>query len=183
MSQTLTPFTRFQNRWFFVLLVVYIAYSAWFMGVGPYGKLAALGAGMPLEERGYYTGAFAVETLSALNSEGRTTKYLSLLFDIPYMIMSALVLEAMTAFGLIATGRDRSKWAVLLALPMLFLIVDILENSALAFTLASGSALLGSVAGLLTPLKFFVFSVAMIAALILAVYGLGVKLKAKMDAQ
>ena len=179
MSQNLTPFTRFQNRWFFVLLVIYIAYSLWFIGPGPFGQLASLGAGIPLEERGYYTGAFAVETLSALSPEGRKAKYISLLFDIPYIIMTALVLEAMTAFGLIATGRERSKWAALLALPMIFLVVDVLEDSALALTLASGSEVFGTLAGLLTPLKFLVFSVATLVALVLAACGLFAKLRKK----
>lgn len=178
MQDSLRPFTRFQGRRFWALLGVYIIYSVWFLGVGPYGQLASFGAGMPLEERGFYTGAFAVQTLSGLTDEGRITKYLSLVFDVPYMIMSALMLEAMTAFGLMALGRERSIWAVLLALPILFLAVDFLENSALAFTLASGSEVFGSLAGVMTALKFLVFSLAMITALTLSVCGLIAKRRA-----
>ena len=171
MSKKLTPFTRFQNHWFFVLLAVYVAYSTWYLGPGFYGQLAALGSGMPLEERGYYSGAFAVETLSALSPEGRKTKYLSLLFDIPYMIMTALILEAMMMFGLLSLKKDRSKWAAILGLPIIFLLVDFFEDSALALTLVSGSEVFGTVAGIMTPLKFTMFSIASLAAIIFSVCG------------
>ena len=52
-----------------------------------------------LQGRGFYSGATAVEILGRLDAAGQKAKYLALIFDVPYMIMQALVFEGLIAFG------------------------------------------------------------------------------------
>ncbi len=168
-----SPFHKFQGVRTLVLIGVTLAYTAWYVSVGPYGQLAGLAPGMPLEERGFYTGQFAVDTLAQLTPEGERTKLISLAFDFPYMILTALMYEAMIAFGLRRLDKRHPRWNLLFALPILFVIVDFAEDSFLALTLVSGSIILGSLAGVLTVIKFLVFIPVTLVALIMGVWGLG----------
>lgn len=125
-----------------------------------------------LQESGFYSGAAAVETLAQLDAAGRKTKYLALIFDVPYMIMQALVFEALIAFGLRHIKLQNPKWNLLFLLPIGFLLADFAEDSFIGLTLASGSVVLGTLAGYMTALKFIMFIPAIIVSLIMTFGGI-----------
>ena len=154
---SLAPFERFQGPRFFILFGIFALYTLWYTLIGPYARLIGLAPGMPLQAQGFYTGAYAVEVLSQLDLAGRNAAYIAYLFNVPYMIMQALVFEAVIVFGLKARRLSGPKWHLLLILPLAFLIFDFLEDSFLALTLATKSEILGSFAGVFTALKFTAF--------------------------
>ena len=155
-----------------VLLGVTLAYSVWYTTMGPYSQLAGLAPGMPLEERGFYTGADAVKTLGGLSETGAQKKYISLIFDVPYMILWALLFEALIGFGIRRMNKTKPIWGLLFFLPIAFLLTDFAEDSFLALTLATGSELLGSIAGVLTALKFFAYMAAALSGIGMSLTGL-----------
>jgi len=177
MTETLTipdlsPFHRFQGWRLLALIVVFIAYTLWFTGPGYFGQMTRLPGHISLQESGFYSGAMAVDILGNLDAAGRKTKYLNLIFDVPYMIMQALVFEALIAFGLRHMKPKSSKWNLLFILPIGFLLADFAEDSFIALTLATGSEVLGAIAGFMTALKFLTFIPAIIVSLLLALGGL-----------
>lgn len=172
MDYSNSPFHRFQGWHILILLTVTFAYTYWFVVIGPFSKLATLAPGLPLEERGFYTGAQAVEALSGLGAEGTRAKFISLACDVPYMILTALSLEALIAFGIRRLNFTNVKWNFLFILPIAFLLFDFAEDSFLALTLATDSTLLGSIAGILTPLKLAAVIPATIIAVVMGVTGL-----------
>ena len=125
-----------------------------------------------LQESGFYSGITAVEILSQLDAVGRKTKYLALIFDVPYMIMQALIFEALIAFGLRHMQPQNPKWNLLFLLPIGFLLADFAEDSLIGLTLASGSDVLGSFAGYMTALKFMTFIPATLVSLIMTLGGI-----------
>lgn len=173
MDYASSPFHKFRGWKLLALIVITLGYASWYSVMGPYSVLADLAPGMPLEERGYYTGAQAVETLSALDASGRKAKYISLVFDIPNMILSALLFEGLIAFGIRRLSLNRAKWGLLFVLPIAFLLADFGEDSFLALTLSTGSQTLGTIAGILTAVKFFTYIAAALAGLLLSFSGLG----------
>lgn len=179
MSPQDTPFHRFQGFRLLALVIVTLGYSFWFTAFGPFGKLAALAPGMPLEEAFHYSGAHAVSVLGGLDEAGRRMKYLSLACDVPFMILSTLMAEGLIAFGLRHLGLMGGKWRLLFVWPLAFLVFDFLEDSFLALTLATGSEALGTVAGIMTPLKMMTFVPAMILALFFGLSGLAMWLSGK----
>lgn len=172
-------FHKFQGLRLLTLIVVTMAYTYWFTVHGPYSKLAALGPGLPLEGAMYYSGAHAVSVLGSLDAAGRKMKYFSLAGDVPFMILQALLLEGLIAFGLRHLGLMGARWRLLFFAPLAFLMFDFLEDSFLALTLASGSEALGTLAGLMTPMKMATYTAASILALVLSVSGLAVWLAGK----
>ncbi len=155
-----------------VLMGITLAYSFWYVFVGPYSELAGLAPGMPLEQRGFYTGADAVAVLSGLDDVGTRKKYISLLFDLPYMILWALLFEALIGFGIRRMKKTKPIWGLLFFLPIAFLLTDFAEDSFLALTLATNSQLLGSIAGIMTALKVFTYMAASLTALAMGIAGL-----------
>jgi len=172
MSPQDAPFYRFQGWRLLVLIIVGVAYSYWFTVLGPYSKLAGLAPGMPLEETGYYSGEHAVNVLGSLDAEGRQAKYTSILFDIPYMILLALMFEGLIGFGRRHMKLNRPVWRLLFILPIAFLLMDFAEDSCLALTLASGSEITGTLAGFFTLLKFITFSIVSLTAFVCGIGGL-----------
>lgn len=170
-SQTMSPFHRFQGRRLLALIVVFIIYTLWYVGPGYFGQMLRLEGHVSLQQNGFYSGATAVEILSQLDPSGRKTKYLALIFDLPYMILQALVFEAFIAFGMRHMKPQNPKWNLLFVLPIAFLLADFAENSFIGLTLASGSEILGSIAGFMTALKFMTFIPAIIMSFIMAVGG------------
>ncbi len=162
---SLAPFDRFQGWRFIALVFVFSVYTFWFTGPGPFGQLAALAPETPLQAQGFYSGDFAVDVLSKLDSAGRKTKYLALIFDVPYMIMQALVFEAAITFSLLKMPKISAKTKLLYLFPIGFLLADVLENSLLALTLASDSVAIGTLAGYVTALKFTIFMPAIVVAI------------------
>lgn len=179
MTSQDTPFHRFQGFRLLALIIVTVGYSYWFTAFGPFGKLAALAPGMPLEEAMHYSGAHAASVLGSLDEAGRKMKYLSLACDIPFMVLSTLMAEGLIAFGLRHLGLMGGKWRLLFILPLAFLMFDFLEDSFLALTLASGSEVFGTIAGIMTPLKMFTFVPAMILAIFFGFSGLAMWLAGK----
>lgn len=172
MDYSTSPFHRFTSWKILALLAVTLAYSLWFTTSGPYSALSDLAPGMPLEEQGFYTGNYAVETLEQLNSDGRRAKFISLIFDIPYMILWALVFEALIGFGVRRLAFIRPVWTLLFVLPIAFLLTDFAEDSFLALTLVTGSEIMGAFAGVMTFLKFLTFTAAGLIGFGLSVAGL-----------
>ena len=172
MDYSQSPFHKFMGWRTLALIALMMAYSTWYVTLGPYSVLETLAPGLPLEERGFYTGAQAVETFSQLDASGRKAKYISLVFDIPNMILAALVFEALIAFGIRRLPLKSPVWPLLFFLPIVFLLTDFAEDSFLALTLATGSEVLGSIAGVLTVLKFFTYLAAAITGLLLSFTGL-----------
>lgn len=183
MNYKNSPFHRFQGWQILVLLAVTFAYSYWFVVIGPYAKLANLAPGLPLEARGFYTGAQAVDALSGLNAEGTRAKFISLACDVPYMVLTALSIEALIAFGIRRLNFTNIKWNFLFILPIAFLLFDFAEDSFLALTLATDSVTLGAIAGIFTPLKLATVLPATLIAIVMSITGLLVwtvqKLRAK----
>jgi len=149
-----------------------MAYTLWYIGPGFFGQMTSLPGYSSLQEMGFYSGATAVETLGSLDAAGRKTKFLALIFDLPYMILQALVFEAFIAFGLRHIKPKNPKWNLLFILPIGFLLVDFFEDSFIALTLTTGSTALGTIAGIMTALKFTIFIPAMIISLIMGAAGL-----------
>ena len=172
MTQGQLPFHRFQGWKILALIGVTTVYSVWYSVFGPYAALSALAPGLPLESQLYYDGEYAVSILSQLDAAGQRAKLISLLFDVPYMILNALVFEALIAFGIRRWSLNRPIWSLLFALPIAFLLIDFAEDSFLALTLVSGSTTLGAMAGIFTSVKFLTFSLAALAALIMGGSGL-----------
>lgn len=172
MDYANSPFHKFPGWRTLALFAVTITYSIWFATIGPYGQYAALMGGPPLEELGFYSGQQAVAALSELDAAGVRTAYTALAFDIPYMILLALLAEALIAFGLRRLPLKGPIWPMLFVLPIAFLLSDFAEDSFIALTLATKSELLGSIAGFMTALKFFTLIAAMLAGLVLSVTGL-----------
>lgn len=171
-SQKMLPFHRFQGRRLLMLIAVFILYTLWYVGPGYFGQMTRIAGHISLQESGFYSGATAVEILSQLDEVGRKTKYLALIFDVPYMIMQALVFEALIAFGMRHIKPRNPKWNLLFLLPIGFLLADLAEDSFIALTLASGSVVWGSLAGYMTVLKFLTFIPAIIVSLIMLFGGI-----------
>ena len=166
------PFHRFQGWQIWALIAVFTAYTLWYIGPGYFGQMLRIPGHISLQEKGFYSGAEAVETLSRLDGQGRKTKLLALIFDVPYMILQALVFEALIAFGMRHIKPNNPKWNLLFILPIGFLLVDFLEDSFIALTLTTGSGVLGTIAGLLTALKFAIFIPAIFVSLVMGIFGL-----------
>lgn len=172
MTDTPSPFHRFRGWRILALFAVFMAYTLWYIGPGFFGQMTSLPGYSSLQEMGFYSGATAVETLGSLDAAGRKTKFLALIFDLPYMILQALVFEAFIAFGLRHIKPKNPKWNLLFILPIGFLLVDFFEDSFIALTLTTGSTALGTIAGIMTALKFTIFIPAMIISLIMGAAGL-----------
>jgi len=167
-----SSFYRFQGWRLLGLIIVFFAYTTWYTGPGFFGDLTRLPGHVALQERGFYSGATAIEILGKLDAAGRKTKYLALVFDVPYMIMQALVFEGLIAFGMRHLKPKSPKWTLLFILPIGFLLADFAEDSFIALTLATGSQALGTIAGLMTALKFATFIPAIITSFIMGIGGL-----------
>lgn len=162
-----SPFHRFQGWRFLALVIVFALYTSWYVGPGFFGDMLRLPGHISLQEKGFYSGAEAVEILGRLDAEGRKTKLLALIFDVPYMILQALVFEAAIAFGLRHMKLQNPKWNLLFILPIGFLLVDFAEDSFIALTLTAGSTVLGTIAGFMTALKFVVFIPGIVVSLLM----------------
>ena len=167
-----SPFHRFQGWRIIALCAVFLAYTLWYIGPGFFGQMASLPGYSSLQEMGFYSGATAVETLCLLDAQGRKLKLLALIFDVPYMILQALVFEAFIAFGIRHLKPKSPKWNLLFILPIGFLLIDFFEDSFIALTLTTGSTALGTIAGIMTALKFAIFIPAIIISLIMGAAGL-----------
>lgn len=148
---------RFTGWRLIALILIFMGYTLWFTGPGPFGELTRFQGYEYLQGRGFYSGAKAVAAVESLNAEGRVIKFKALGFDLIYMVLQTWVFEAVIAFGLMALGLSSSRWRWLLLLPMGFLLFDFLEDSCLALVLVTSSELIGSFAGLFTLLKFIFF--------------------------
>lgn len=168
----MSPFHRFQGWQILALIAVFMVYTLWYTGPGYFGQMTRIPGHISLQESGFYSGRAAVEILGKLEPSERKTKYLALIFDVPYMILQALVFEAIIAFGMRHIKPKNPKWNLLFILPIGFLLADFAEDSFIGLTLASGSQILGTIAGFMTALKFLIFIAAIIASLIMGICGL-----------
>lgn len=175
--QQASPFYRFQGWRFIALVIVFALYTAWYVGPGYFGQLTRLEGYSLLQARGFYSGAEALEAIHSLNAEEVKLKYFALLFDVPYMILQALVLEAAIAFGILQMRLTSRVWQWLFILPIGFLLMDVFEDSFLALLLSTQQALFGGLAGVFTALKFCVFIPAIILSILMFIGGVfaGVK--------
>lgn len=170
--QIMSPFHRFQGWRILALIVIFMIYTLWFIGPGYFGQMTRIPGHISLQESGFYSGATAIDRLGQLEPSERKTKYLALIFDVPYMILQALVFEALIAFGMRHLKPKNPKWNLLFILPIGFLLIDFIEDSFIGLTLASGSEILGTIAGVMTALKFMIFIPAIIVSLIMGGGGL-----------
>ena len=168
----LSPFHRFRGWRLLALIIVFSLYTLWFTGPGYFGQMTRIDGHVSLQGSGFYSGATAVDILGRLDAAGRQTKYLGLIFDIPYMIMQALVFEGLIAFGMRHMKPQNPKWNYLFVLPIGFLLADFAEDSFLALTLSTGSQLFGTIAGFMTALKFMTFIPAIVVSLAMFIGGL-----------
>lgn len=178
-KQNSSPFYRFYGWRIWALVAVFITYTLWYTGPGYFGQLAALPDYNVLQERGFYTGTEAVAALNSLTPDGRALKYTALVFDLPYMVMQALVFESFIAFGLRHIKPKSAKWPLLFILPIAFLLADFTEDSFVALTLATGSQALGTIAGVMTALKFITFIPAIFISLVMGIGGLWAWMRAQ----
>jgi hypothetical protein len=174
-----SPFYRFQGWRFVALFLVFTLYTAWYVGPGYFGQLTHLEGYSLLQARGFYTGAEAKAAIAGLSAEGRRLKYLALIFDVPYMILQALVFEAGIAFGILQARLSSRYWQWLFVLPIGFLLADVLEDSALALLLSTDHIVFGAAAGVFTAIKFFVFIPAIIVSIVMLLLGVFASLRRK----
>jgi len=167
-----SPFHRFQGWRIIALFVIFMAYTLWYTGPGFFGQMSSMPGYSSLQEMGFYNGETAVENLDSLDEDGRRLKFLALIFDLPYMILQALVFEAFIAFGLRHIKPRNPNWNLLFILPIGFLLADFFEDSFIALTLTTGSTALGTIAGFMTALKFVTFIPAIFIALLMGIAGL-----------
>jgi len=172
-----SPFYRFQGRRFIALVIVFALYTAWYVGPGYFGQLTRLDEYSLLQARGFYSGTEALAAIQSLNAEGKKLKYLALLFDVPYMILQALVFEAAIAFGILQMRLTSRFWQWFFILPIGFLLMDIFEDSCLALLLSTEQAVFGSLAGIFTALKFCVFIAAIIVSIFMFIGGVLARIK------
>ena len=165
-------FHRFTGWRLVALLCVFLVYTLWFTGMGPFGALTRLDNYTNLQSRGFYTGAQAVAAIESLDAAGRQVKFKALGFDLIYMVLQTWVFEAIIAFGLSTRSLMDTRWRWSLAAPMGFLLFDFLEDSFLALVMVTSSEIIGSFAGVFTLLKFAVFLP--LVFLSLALGGLGI---------
>ena len=154
------------------LIIVFGLYTYWFIGQGYFGQMTRIDGHVSLQGRGFYSGATAVEILGRLDAAGQKAKYLALIFDVPYMIMQALVFEGLIAFGMRHMKPQNPKWNYLFILPIGFLLADFAEDSFIALTLATASQALGTIAGFMTALKFLIFYPAIAVSTVMVIGGL-----------
>ena len=173
-------YQRFTGKRMFALLIVFIAYTVWFAGPGPFGELMRLDGYDFLQGRGFYTGAQAVAAIESLDADGRRLKFTELGFDLIFMVLQTWVFEALIAFGLSALSLMSSRWRWILLAPMGFLLFDFLEDSALALVMTTGSELVGSFAGVFTLLKMSFFLPLWILSIVLVLVGIVAKLLQKL---
>jgi len=176
-TDQISPFHRFYGWRLLALIIVFMVYTLWFTGPGYFGQMTRIPGHISLQESGFYSGATAVDILGKLDVAGRKIKYLSLIFDVPYMIMQALVFEGLMAFGIRHIRPKNPKWNLVFILPIAFLLADFAEDSFIALTLASGSEILGTIAGLMTALKFLTFIPAIFISLLMAIGGIAAWMK------
>ena len=150
-------FHRFTGWRLLALVVIFLAYTLWFIGPGPFGDLTRLEDYKNLQSRGFYSGAEAVSAIESLSAEGRRIKFKALGFDIIYMVLQTWVFEALIAFGLTVRGLLGTRWRWCLLAPMGFLLFDFLEDSFLALVMLTSSEIIGSMAGGFTFFKFVFF--------------------------
>jgi hypothetical protein len=162
-----SPFYRFQGWRFIALFAVFSLYTAWFVGPGYFGQLSRLEGYSLLQARGLYSGEAALTAIQTLSADGVRLKYLALIFDVPYMILQALVFEAAIAFGILKMRLTASYWQGLFILPILFLLADAFEDSSLALLLSTEQMIFGTFAGIFTAIKFCAFTPAIIISLIM----------------
>ena len=167
-----SPFHKFRGWRLLALIFIFMVYTLWFTGPGYFGDMTRIVGHISLQESGFYSGAAAVDILGKLDAAGRKTKYLALVFDVPYMIMQTLVFEALIAFGIRHMRPKNPKWNLLFILPIAFLLADFLEDSFIGLTLASGSEILGSIAGFMTAFKFLTFIPSIVVSVGMAIGGL-----------
>lgn len=168
----LSSFHRFFGWRLLALIAVFTVYTLWFTGPGYFGQMTRIDGHISLQKSGFYSGATAVEILSKLDGVERKIKYLNLIFDLPYMIMQALVFEALIAFGLRHMRPKSRIWNLLFLLPIGFLLADLAEDSFIALTLATGSEVLGTLAGFMTAFKFLTFIPAILVSVLMAFGGI-----------
>ena len=171
MDYQSSPFHRFYGWKILALIAVLVVYSLWYFGPGPYGQLEGLAPGMPMEAKFHYSGQEVVDVFAGLDANGRKTKLISLVFDLPVMFLNMLVFEALIAFG-IRRMKLGGSWNLLFILPIAFLLCDFFEDSFLTLTLTSENTVLGTIAGLFTSLKTITFSLASLTGLLMALAGL-----------
>lgn len=162
---------RFSGWRLIALIVVFAVYTGWFVSVGPFGELTRIEGYNALQERGFYTGAEALAAIERLDETQRGIKFKALGFDLIYMVLQALVFEALMAFGLRHLGWMKRRWRYVLLLPMGFLVFDFLEDSFLALLLETEAQWIGSAAGIFTALKFATFIPCVLIALGLTIAG------------
>ena len=150
-------FHRFTGWRLIALICVFLAYTLWFTGPGPFGELTRLEAYQNLQSRGFYSGAQAVGAIEGLSAEARRIKFSALGFDLIYIVLQTWVFEAVIAFGLSTRGLLNTGWRWTLLLPMGFLLFDFLEDSFLALVMVTSSEIVGGFAGVFTLTKFVFF--------------------------
>lgn len=174
MNHPASPFHYFRGYRLLVLIIVTFAYGLWFTQFGPYATLSTINPGLPLESRLFYTGQKAAMILDSLDLYGRKIKYMSLMWDIPFIILNGLMMEGMFAFAIRRIPLRSPAWNYLFILPILYVGFDVLENSFLALTLATGSVLAGSLASLCTFMKMMTYTGTATLALVLTLLGLAI---------
>jgi len=68
MTNTMSPFHRFQGWRILALFAVFAAYTLWYIGPGYFGQMTRLTGHLSLQEMGFYSGATAVYFFYLLHS-------------------------------------------------------------------------------------------------------------------
>jgi len=166
MISNLAPFERFQGRRLFALIIVFLIYALWYFKYGPYADLLSLSEDLTLQTKLFYSGQCAesvFDPIAALKKE--KIVYIAYLFDVPLMIMLALIMEGFLVSGLKSANKAHTKWTLCLIFPIAYLLFDFLEDSFLALTLVTLQWGYGTLASIFTLLKFAAFVPGLVIAL------------------
>lgn len=159
----------------FGLIVVTIAYSAWYASPGgAYGQLSGMAPNMPLQGQVVgYEAQTALDAYGQIRADGKAGYvYHALLLDIPYMILNCLTFAGLMGFGLQQLNIASSPARHVLWLPSLALLIDAIEDTALATLMARPSDTIAALAGPLTAMKFIIWIPTTLLAIGLALIGL-----------
>ena len=154
------------------LFLVFAVYSYLAMGLGPYSKLPGLYGAPPLSTQSFISGADAVAMIGRLGEDGIRVKWLFLATDIPFMLLNTFVFSAFLAFAVRRLSWVEKTWSrALIALPLVFLMVDFTEDVFQALLLLTKSVPIGAIEGVLTGVKLFIYSGVGIISVLAAAIG------------
>jgi hypothetical protein len=166
-----------QGRFLFLALLLWLGFSGVLFKLTSYPTLRAANEFQPLlEERFGYGHADAVRQMRVLG-EWRESYCGFEILDCVNAALKSLLLAVWLAFSLLRLSKPNSPMRLLIVFPLLYLIIELIEN-ALLYSLAASypdlSHTLVSVANIVTRIKFLIGSITL-ALVVVGLIAAGVR--------